>query len=245
MRACCRVVLTRTPADNARLRSTLGEIAADVIDYPCIALESVPLTEEIAIRLRHSWYGAIVFVSRNAVEQLLSAGIDPPRAEIVAIGPSTAAELARWSWPVTAMPTEARVGAMVDEIDRLIRSTGPVLYVRGDIGEDALPDAIRSRHRSVDVAVVYKTLNPVAAPLEGDARPTLVVFASPSAVRNFHNANAAAPVEALAIGETTAHAAASLGLKTEVSPTPDVDGLATSIRRWVDALPVRNGATHA
>ena len=31
----CRVVLTRTPEDNDKLRAAMGSIPATVVDYPC------------------------------------------------------------------------------------------------------------------------------------------------------------------------------------------------------------------
>lgn len=111
---------------------------------------------------------------------------------------------------------------------------GGVLYVRGELGEDTLPDALRARGRDVDVAVVYRTRSAAAGPLPADDRPTLVTFASPSAVRHFASGRLQGGEQALAIGATTASAAREAGYEVVTADSPDVCGLAASIQRWVD-----------
>lgn len=116
MRACCRVVLTRAPADNARLRAALGEVAAELVDYPCIETESIPLAPEIAERLQRGNYASVMFVSRNAAEHFLGATSARPPLDVVALGPSTADVLRRFGWSATAMPGDANLAAAVHEI---------------------------------------------------------------------------------------------------------------------------------
>ena len=67
----------------------------------------------------------------------------------------------------------------------------------------------------VEEAIVYRTEE--LAPESLGAGEWFVVFASPSAVRAFAEANAKAAITALAIGETTGAACRDLGWPTRVS----------------------------
>jgi uroporphyrinogen-III synthase len=237
------VVLTRAPEDNARLRAALGGLEAEIVDHPCIATESVSISPDLAERIRRGTYTAAIFVSRNAVESFFTSGHFPSPPEVVAIGPSTAESLTRHGWHTTAMPSSANLESAITELGVLVRLPGPVLYVRGDLGEDTLPEALRRRGARVDVAVTYRTRDAGGPPLPGDPRPTLVVFASPSAVRSFRERSGSPKgARALAIGGTTAHAAAEAGFEVDVAPSTDVSGLASAIRSWVRE---RTGVHHA
>jgi uroporphyrinogen-III synthase len=227
------VVLTRTPEDNARLRAVLGDLPAELVDLPCIAIESVPLSTEKIALLSRRHYSAVAFVSRNAVESFFSLVTPPPPSEVVAIGPSTAQAVQDHGWPAAAVPTEPNVEQAVRETNRLFRGAGPILYVRGDLGEDTLPNALRASGRTVDVVITYRTTDARGSALAPDPRPTLVTFASPSAVRNFASVNPCVG-QALALGETTARAARDAGFEVRVAPTADISGLAKAIRGWVD-----------
>jgi uroporphyrinogen-III synthase len=228
------VVLTRTPEDNARLRAALGDLPAEIVDFPCVAIETVPLRPETISLVGARHYSAVAFVSRNAVESFFSFVAPPPPAEIVAIGLSTAQALRDHGWPNAAVPTVPNIEQAVRELAQLFHGSGPVLYVRGDLGEDTLPHALRAAGRTVDVVVVYRTTDARPGKLPAALHPTLITFASPSAVRNFAAGNAVAGQPALAIGETTAGAAREAGFRVQVAPTADVAGMAQAIRGWVD-----------
>lgn len=228
------MVLTRAPEDNARLRSALGPIEAEVVDYSCIAIEGVPVEDGVVGRLRKAYYSAVVFVSRNAADHFFSSVRLAAPSEVVAIGPATAEAILRHGWPVSAVPPAANVASAIEEMDRLVRSAGPVLYVRGDLGEDTLPEALRERGKVVEVAVVYATKKVDASPLPPTAVPTLLTFASPSAVRHFVERNPGVKFPTLAIGETTAGAAREQGFEVTVAPSPDLHAMAVAIHQWAD-----------
>jgi len=223
--------LTRTLADNARLRAALGELPSEIVDYSCISIEALPLDPAVAHRLDAGAYDSAVFVSRNGVEHLPSA---PPPRNVVAIGESTETALAARGWPVTSKPSQPHAEIAAMEIEHL--ASGRVLYVRGVEGSDAIPNALRKLGRQVDEARVYQTVDATDSPLAADSRPTLLVFASPSAVRFFARKNGCIGY-ALAIGETTARAARELGWTPIVAASPDVDGLVSAIRAWTKGLP--------
>jgi len=228
------VVLTRASADNARLRAALGELPAELIDYPCIETEALALPSSLVERVRGGGYVSAVFVSKNAVEHLFASVHGPSPREVIALGRSTAEALDQAGWSATALPSEPTLETAIRELDRLFAEPGRILYVRGDLGEDTLPEALRAGGREVDVAIAYRTRDTAPASLPPDARPTLVAFASPSAVRHFvRGAPSTSRARALAIGPTTATAAREAGFEVDIAPSPDVKGLAISIRHWV------------
>jgi uroporphyrinogen-III synthase len=222
----------------------MGGIPATVVDYPCIEVERLLLSQDEIVRLKKFPYDATIFISRNAVNHLLSQVAVKAPAEVIAIGSGTSKALAEHGWPVTATPQKAEAAALAQEIPDLVHGTGRVLYVRGDLGADPVPESLRQHGHEVDVAVVYRTLTPRSAPLRPSTLPTLIVFASPSAIRNFLTRNkVGANQRALAIGETTAAAAREAGFVTEVAEKPDNDSLSAAVWRW--QMWVTQGAAHA
>lgn len=239
MRASRRVVLTRPPEDNQRLRAAIGEGAAEFIEYPCIAIEPLPIAHGVLEKVSSSLYDAAVFVSRNGVTRFfeeVEAASQPrpsrPR-QVLAIGNGTAELLVQNGWPPTALPSDARAEVAVVELDSLLHGEGAVLHVRGEIGGTLIQDALRKRGRTVDEAILYRTVDPVTTPLPRSEVSTLIVFASPSAVRHFMAHNEEPVGEALAIGETTAAAARRAGFTVGVLPSSDLQGLADEVRRWI------------
>lgn len=232
-----RVVLTRSAEDNARLRERLEGVGAELVDYPCITVERAPVDPEIAGRVRTGSYAGAVFVSRNAVRHFFAQVEGPAPQDVVAIGRGTAEVLAATGWPATAVPSEFNAEAAAAELSALLPHPGRTLHVRGDIGGDVLPRALRAAGRAVDEAVVYRTRECAEAALPDDPRPTLVVFASPSAVRGFRARNPALRPAALAIGPTTARAAQAEDFAVTLAPEASVESLAEAIGRWVVSTP--------
>lgn len=233
MRAPRRVVLTRTPEDNAVLRRLLDGLEAELVDHPCIAVEPLPVDRAIAGRLASAHYTTLVFPSRNAVDALLSQVEAAPPSQVIAIGPATAEALSRRGWPVTGMPSEARAEVFVRESASLLPKRGAVLHVRGDQGLPIIPDGLRAAGWELDEVVVYRTVDPRPAPLPADARPTLVVFASPSAVRHFAARESfASSMEALAIGRTTEAALHERGWPARVASSTEPEAIAAAVRAW-------------
>lgn len=232
MPAGCVVVLTRAIEDNARLREEIGTVAAEVVDYPCIETEGVGVPAEIAA----TRYTGVIFVSRAAVRHFFDAGQPHAPDEVVAIGRGTAGAVRRDApeWPAAFTPDRASAEEIVGNVNRFVKTPGPILYVRGDLGDDSIPDAIRATGRRVEVAVVYRTLPAGTQPRPSESRPTAVVFASSSAVDNFVARNPQLKaVDAIAIGPSTAETARRAGFPTEVAQSADIGGLAAAVQTWV------------
>lgn len=240
MRASRRVILTRVPADNARLRAALGEVdaeVAEVIALPCLAIDRLPIAPAVRDRLlrRERAFDAAIFVSKPSVEHLLDALPEVPAPpQVVAIGGGTAAELTRRGWTVTMLPSEPRAEIAATELDSLFPGQGAVLHVRGDIGASLIQNALRERGREVVEAVVYRNRDADTPPLPPDERPTLLVATSPSVLgRGLKRVPDREALTVLAIGETTARAAREAGLSVRLAPEASTEGLAAGIREWL------------
>ena len=233
MRADRRVVLTRTPEDNAALRQALGEVPALVVDYPCIAIEPLPLPADVRARLAAGEYDAVIFVSRHAAEAVAAPNVPAPR-HVVAIGASTERVIRDRGWKVTARPSQPRSEAAARELDALIPGVSRVLYAKGDLGDDVIPTAARERGLQLDEVTVYRTVSALREPLPPFDGRTLVLFASPSAAQMFQAKNSrSAALEGLAIGLTTQRACLAAGLPTHLAPESTTAGLARCTIAWL------------
>lgn len=234
MHAHRRVVLTRTPDDNAALRRALGPTAAEVLEQPCFALERVACAPAVREALVSGAYDGAVFVSRNAVEGLFADGPLPAPAHVLALGPSTAACLATHGW-AARVPSRSRAEDAARELDALLPGVRRVLYVRGVEGLCVLQDALRGRGVEVDEVIVYRTVEAPLPPLPPHEGRTLVVLASPAAARHWQRQHPALDAEHLAIGLTTAAALREAGREVHVAAESSTEGLAAAIRDWVAA----------
>src|SRR5213083_2620006 len=201
-----RIVVTRAREQAAELVDALTKLGAQVIAAPTIRIE--PLRDLGALRAaladlsRYDW---IVFTSQNTVDVVCGsladwglAARELGRVAVAAIGPATAAALARCGVTPDVVPAryvaEAVVGALA--------------------ARDALPEGLRAHGAVVDVIPVYDTVREpgdggaLAAELRA-ARIDVVTFTSSSTVRSFvdlvgREAAACGSFAAAVIGPVTA-----------------------------------------
>lgn len=235
MRARPRIVLTRRGEGNARVRAALAGLEVEFVEHPCIDVVPADLTPEaVADALRGA--AAYVFVSRHAVEFLRQLAPDVrPAPEIIALGPGTSEALEEAGWRATALPSRAVAEVLASEAAGLVHGDGPIAYVRGDLGDDTVPRAFRALGREVRELVVYRTIAPVLPRLEPGEAPTLLVFASDSAVRHFVKQQPLTPFpHVLAIGPSTARACRDHGCEPRLAAEPNVTELARAARAWAE-----------
>jgi uroporphyrinogen III methyltransferase/synthase len=153
---------------------------------------------------------------------------------VAAIGPGTAAELARCGIAADVVPPRSIAEALVESLVDVPVEGRAVLVARASEARDVLPDALAARGARVDDVAVYET---VAEPLGEDAlgaleRATYVTFTSSSTVRFFLDSGGRVPDRArvVSIGPVTSDTATELGVPVDVeAERHDIDGL-------VDAL---------
>ncbi|MYD86675.1 MAG: uroporphyrinogen-III synthase [Acidobacteria bacterium] len=260
-----RILVTRPQAQAPELAERLDALGAESIEAPAIRIvppdDMQPLDDACAAAASFAW---IVFTSANAVDAFLQR-LDGPGGgdgklagvRICAIGPATAARLARHGLSVDLAPADHRgegVGAALRAALDL-RGTR-ILLPRADIARPLLPDALRAAGAAVTEVTAYRTVAATAWP-GADVRELLdrrridaVTFTSASAVRAVAQSLGAVravellrPTVVAAIGPVTARAAGQLGVETTVMPsTYTTQALAQALADYFTGTPAAHFA---
>jgi uroporphyrinogen III methyltransferase/synthase len=231
------VAVTRARAQASGLASRLRELGADVVEAPAIRIEPRRVEGELARACeRIGEYALVCVTSPNGADLLMDAlaatGRDAralARATVAAIGPATAAALARRGIGADVVPPQAVAEALVGGLADLDVGGRQVLVARAAEARDVLPDALRERGAQVDVVALYDTVREELSDSELDAvaGADYVTFTSSSTVRNLVAAGAdTLSGRVVSIGPVTSAAAREHGLEVAVEAARhDVDGL--------------------
>jgi len=247
-----RIAVTRAREQAGELARALEALGAQVIAAPMIRIEPLsdlaPLGAALTQLARYAW---LVFTSQNTVEvvceRLPEWGLAPhdlARAAVAAIGPATAAALARHGVAPDLVPEEFVAEAVVGALAARGELRGKrVLLPRARAARDALPDGLRRLGAVVDVIPVYDTVRETgddgglaAEILAG--RIDAVTFTSSSTVRHFVDivgpeAATSGRFAAAVIGPVTAATARELGLAVAVEAEEyTIPGLVEALVRY-------------
>ncbi len=190
-----RIIVTRAREQASALSQRLREAGAIPIEYPVIAFappdDWAPLDD--ALRRLES-FGWVIFTSVNGVrfvlERMRALGIDEQQLmsrRIGAIGPATAAELARAGLRASFVPNEFVAEAVIEQIGDVHGQR--ILLPRADIAREALAEGLAAKGATVENVVAYRTVLGEAeagvVDLLRDGQIDAVTFTSSSTVRNF------------------------------------------------------------
>ena len=187
------VAVTRARAQASGLAARLRELGAEVVETPAIRIQPRPVEAELREGIeRIEEYSLVCLTSPNGV-RLLSDGLGAAGrdaralagATVAAIGPGTAAELARRGIHADVVPERFVAEALVEALEGVPVEGRRVLVARAAEAREVLPEALRARGAEVDDVALYET---VAEPLTkgeraGLERATYVTFTSSSTVR--------------------------------------------------------------
>jgi uroporphyrinogen III methyltransferase / synthase len=240
------VAVTRARAQASLLAARIRALGAEAVEVPAIRIEPRPVGGDLARAIDElEGYALVCLTSPNGAALLLDAMAERGRdaralagATVAAIGPGTAAELARRGIRADVVPERSVAEALVEALASVPLEGRRVLVARAAEARDVLPDALRGRGAVVDVVALYDT---VAEPLgEGGRaalrRATYVTFTSSSTVRFLCEAAGdgflAAGARVVSIGPVTSAAARERGLEVHVeAERHDVDGLVDALIR--------------
>jgi uroporphyrinogen III methyltransferase/synthase len=236
------VVVTRARAQASGLAHRLEELGATVIEAPAIRIEPRPDGEVDAVVQGISEYALVCVTSPNGAQLLMDSiertGRDARAlagVTVAAIGPGTAAELAKRGLLADVVPPRSIAESLVEALETVEVDGRKVLVARAAEARDVLPDALGARGAQVDVLPLYET---VAEPLTGSAlkasaEADYVTFTSSSTVRFFvGGANGGFPSGArvVSIGPVTSETARELGLEVHVeAERHDIDGVVQAL----------------
>lgn len=159
-----RVVVTRAAEQAGALRDRLQELGAEVFVQPALRISPpeswAPLDEAIR-QLGHCRW--VAFSSANGVrmfcDRLQALGLDGRQlagVRLAAIGPGTAAELARYHLRADVQPDEHRAEALASAI-LAAGPPGRVLLVRASRGRETLAEELRRGGADVQQVVAYRS----------------------------------------------------------------------------------------
>jgi uroporphyrinogen III methyltransferase/synthase len=238
------IVVTRARAQASGLARRLASLGADVIETPAIRIEPRPVDGEVAQAAREIGSFALVcLTSPNGAALLLDAveavGGDARSfagVEVAAIGPGTAAELARRGIRPDVVAEVSTAEGLLEALADYELDGERVLVARASEARDALPEGLSERGAQVEVVALYDT---VAEQLDEQdlaslQRADLVTFTSSSTVRFFIDAVGAAGLpngaRVVSIGPITSATARELGLEVHAEAARhDIDGLVEAV----------------
>lgn len=238
-----RVLVTRAAAQADELVSNLRQAGLDVVHVPTIAVDlGSPGGDLDAAVRRLASYAWVVITSANGARAILDSavrtmtGLNAP--SWAAIGPVTRTVLEHEGIEIAFEPSPSNSATMAAEVP--IEAGDRVLVVRGDLADEDLALALRTRGAEVKDVIGYRTRE---AP--EDSRPLLrraleeglfdaVVFTSGSTVRGLvaladAESRPVTSIPAVCIGPETAGEAGRTGFRVvAVSATRDAAGLAAA-----------------
>ncbi|MGH9039163.1 MAG: uroporphyrinogen-III C-methyltransferase [Acidimicrobiia bacterium] len=238
------VVVTRAREQASELMGRLRHLGAETVELPVIEIGDAAdggaaLREAVRTVGDYDW---VAFTSPNGVERFFAAlddlGLDVRAlagAAVAAIGPGTAAVLARGGIRADLMPSRFVAEAVVEAFPS---GPGRVLLPRAAVARDALPAGLEAKGWTVDVVEAYRThlARPSPAALAAARAADAVTFTSSSTVTNYLEVagDGPHPPVVACIGPVTADTARAAGLSVTVEADEHtIDGL---VQALVDVL---------
>jgi uroporphyrinogen III methyltransferase/synthase len=250
-----RVVVTRARAQASGLAARLHDLGAEVIELPAIRIEprlDAPEVREAVADL-HT-YALVCLTSPNGVRLLFEAMADQghdaralANATVAAIGPGTAAALARHGVIADIVPERFVAEGLIEALADVDVKGRPVLVARATEARDVLPEWLRDRGGKVDVVALYETVREKPDPdaLVAAESADYVTFTSSSTVTNLLAAvgdRFPRAARVVSIGPITTEAAVEAGLEVAVeAERHDIDGLVNALVTDASELPPYRG----
>jgi uroporphyrinogen III methyltransferase/synthase len=234
------IAVTRARAQASDLARQLARLGAEVIETPAIRIQAREVSGEVAQAAREIGTFALVCVTSpngaallmDAVEAVGGDARSFAGVEVAAIGPGTAAELARRGIRPDVVAEVSTAEGLLDALTGIDVGDERVLVARAAEARDALPDGLRERGADVVVAALYETVAEALdeAQLAAVERADYVTFTSSSTVRFFMEALGARGLpngaRVISIGPITSATAREHGLEVHAEATHhDIDGL--------------------
>lgn len=205
-----RVVVTRSPGQAEPLASRIAELGHEVVLCPLIRVDRIG-----GGPVELSAYDWVIVTSPNGAAELMMRARGRP-ARVAAIGPGTAAALARVGIEADLVPAVSTQEGLLAELPR---PPGRVLLAAAEGARTLIVDEL-----GADVRPLSRTTELRPAPPAGD----FVVLASASAARAFGALGAGIP--AVSIGQQTTTAAREAGIRVIAEAQQhDLDGLVDAI----------------
>lgn len=231
--AGCRIVVTRSTADNRTLTVRFGELGAETVALPLVeVLPAVDGGAELAAAVdRLGSYRWVVLTSVNGVQAMADALAGRPWPEgvtVAPVGPATEAAARSFGFETAPAPATATAEGLVASFPVSDVADTPVLAPLAELAGDTMVDGLNGLGYSVHRVTAYRTTAPKAgSPNDGVdcslvGSADAVAFFSPSVVDRFlaRCGPDAVPPVVLCIGPSTAARAVQRHLSGVVTADP-------------------------
>jgi uroporphyrinogen-III synthase len=234
-----RVVVTRARDQAAPLVDGLRRLGAVPVEVPVVEIADAEDggAALAAAGARIHTYDWVVVTSANGVDRLLARLRDSRAfgpAKVAAVGPATAAALARWHVVADLVPDEAVGEALVAAIPPPHDRPGRVLVAQAAGARPVVVDGLRAAGWDVEAVEAYRTIPATPDPelLTAAKAADAITFTASSTVRAYLDAAGAdaVPPVVVCIGPVTADTATAAGVPvTAVADPHTVDGLLAAL----------------
>lgn len=271
-----RILVTRTRQQASTLSERLRALGATPIEFPTIHIVPPQDWEPLDSALQrlcmsetnHPYYSWLIFTSANGVnmsfERLRHIGYDIRAigsVRVAAIGPATAAALARYGLTADVVPgeyiAEAVAAALIEDTQQRGESVQGkrVLLARAAEARNVLVSTLQQAGAIVDEVAAYRTVAVASDDAQGREvlhllethQLDILTFTSSSTVRNFmhwlENHNVVGDESPLAgariacIGPITSQTARELGLNVDIEAKEfTIDGLVEAIVQYKEKV---------
>ncbi|MBI3949262.1 MAG: uroporphyrinogen-III synthase [Acidobacteria bacterium] len=246
-----RILITRPREQTDEFAARLEAQDAEALIMPTIKIEGPEDWTEVDEAIeRLGEYDWIVFTSSNAVDyfcqRLKSYGLSS-RPKSCGVGSATAEALTAHGLHADLIPeyytAEGVLAAFPEHLNGI-----RVLFPRGNLARDTVPEGLRQRGAVVDEVVVYRTitadrLDPLIVQRLQSGSIDVVTFTSSSTARNFVRLIGEKEIERLksqflvaSIGPQTSHTLRELGLNVSIeAPASTVPALVEAVVAYFDS----------
>ena len=242
-----RIVVTRARAQASELAAALEALGADVVQLPTIRIEAPADPEPLRRAVEEvSSFDWVVFTSVNGVDRFFAVLAGQGRdaralatVAVAAIGPATAAELARHGIRADLLPDEFVAEAAVEALSAATDLRGKrILLPRADIARAALPEGLRARGAEVVEVDAYRTVRDGAGAEQVRERLAAgdidwVTFTASSTVRGFTDlvGTELGAAKVASIGPITSGTVRELGMRVDLEAGEyTIPGLVRALR---------------
>ncbi len=248
-----RIAVTRAREQSSALRRPLEELGASVVEIPTIEIRDPDSWEPLDRALTSlDQFDYLILTSVNGVKKLMErlkacgkTAAELANLQVGAIGPATAAELARHGVRVDFVPAAYRAEGLLQALDGCDLYGKAFLIPRAKVARDLVPRVLRESGARVEVVEAYETTLP-SLTADEFARlltppPELVTFTSSSTAQNFarllreRQVMSVNGVKAASIGPITSETVRQLGFEVVLeAPESTIPGLVAAISDYFE-----------
>lgn len=186
------VLVTRAQHQAKQMSAAVKKEGGIPVEIPLLRMEGASQQTFQSVSQQLNVYDWIIFTSKNGVSFFLdSLGKNmPSTVQIAAVGVKTKRELEKRGYQVHFVPTAFVAETFAEEFVKKLTGKERMLFPRGNLARDVIPNKLRELGVLLEELVVYETKSNYVKRLEliealESGKIDIVTFTSPSTVVSF------------------------------------------------------------